>query len=66
MPQAARGSETPLPAPLQEVEEKLAARLEEMMEARKELEADWGARVAALAARRGLTDSEMKAVLRGR
>ena len=44
---------------------KIASKLGDMLEVRKTLEADWAWRVAAYTARRGLTDEEIQAVLRG-
>ena len=54
-----------LTRPHPDVEAKIASRLGDMWLARTTLETDWAWRVAAFAARRGLQDDEIQAVLRG-
>ena len=51
------------PAP--EIEATIATRLGDMWLARATLETDWAWRVAAFAARRGLQDEDIQAMLRG-
>ena len=64
-PGTAIGENRALTRPPPEVEATIASRLGDMWLARTTLETDWAWRVAAFAARRGLQDEDIQAMLRG-